>query len=142
MGNYLSRRRIAPALQPSVKVMCRANNPLVDVAADRVYMAGGVSISSVSSYLAFPSLPQKRRFISVALSLRSPSAAVSRYPALCCSDFPHIAKQYAITKSTHVLSKKLSLALQVQKLSLTFSHASAEKSSCFTFKRKTYLVIF
>ena len=30
-----------------------------------------------------------RRFISVALSLRSPSAAVSRHPALRCSDFPH-----------------------------------------------------
>ena len=30
-----------------------------------------------------------RRYISVALSLRSPSAAVSRYSALRCSDFPH-----------------------------------------------------
>ncbi len=89
VGNYLSRRSIAAALQPSVEVMCRANNPSVDVAAGRVYMAGGVSISSVSSYLAFPPLPENRRFISVALSLRSPSAAVSRYPALCCSDFPH-----------------------------------------------------
>ena len=29
------------------------------------------------------------RYLSVALSLRSPSAAVSRYPALRCSDFPH-----------------------------------------------------
>ena len=29
------------------------------------------------------------RYISVALSLRSPSAAVSRYSALYCSDFPH-----------------------------------------------------
>ena len=31
-----------------------------------------------------------RRFISVALSLGLPPAAVSRYPALRCSDFPHI----------------------------------------------------
>ncbi len=89
MGNYLSRRTVARALQPSFEVLCRANNPSVDVAADRVYMAGNVSTPSVSSYLAFPSLPQKRRFISVALSLGSPPAAVSRYPALCCSDFPH-----------------------------------------------------
>ena len=59
MGNHLSRRSIAAALQPSFKVMCRANNPLVDVAADRVYMARDVTIPSVSSYLAFPSLPHK-----------------------------------------------------------------------------------
>ena len=52
------------------------------VAPDRVYMAREVTSASVSSYLAFPSLPLIRRFISVALSLRSPSAAVSRYPAL------------------------------------------------------------
>ena len=31
---------------------------------------------------------KNRRFISVALSLRSPSAAVSRYPAVWSSDFP------------------------------------------------------
>ncbi len=30
-----------------------------------------------------------RRFISVALSLRSPSPDVIRHPVLCCSDFPH-----------------------------------------------------
>ncbi len=59
MGNHLSRRSIAAALQPSFKVMCRANNPLIDVAADRVYMARDVTIPSVSSYLAFPSLPEK-----------------------------------------------------------------------------------
>ena len=35
---------------------------------------------------------KSRRYISVALSLRSPSAAVSRYPALRSSDFPHAAK--------------------------------------------------
>ena len=32
-----------------------------------------------------------RRYISVALSLRSPSAAVSSYPALWSPDFPHIS---------------------------------------------------
>ena len=30
-----------------------------------------------------------RRFISVALSLKSPSPDVIRHPVLCCSDFPH-----------------------------------------------------
>ena len=89
VGNYLSRRTIADALQPHFGIMCRAGILPFCVAADRVYMAADVSTRSVSSYLAFPSLPHKRRFISVALSLRSPSAAVSRYPALCCSDFPH-----------------------------------------------------
>ena len=91
IGNYLSRRTIADTLKPHFGIMCRANNLPVCVAANRVYMAADVSTRSVSSYLAFPSLPYNiRRFISVALSLRSPSAAVSRYPALCCSDFPHI----------------------------------------------------
>ena len=91
MGNYLSSCKITLAIKPSFEVMCRANNPSVDVAVNRVYMAGNVSTPSVSSYLAFPPLPAKynRRYISVALSLGSPPAAVSRYPALCCSDFPH-----------------------------------------------------
>ena len=31
----------------------------------------------------------KRRFISVALSRRSPLPDVIRHPVLCCSDFPH-----------------------------------------------------
>jgi len=53
-------------------------------------MAADVSTRSVSSYLAFPPLPFSRRYISVALSLGLPPAAVSRYPALRCSDFPHI----------------------------------------------------
>ena len=49
-----------------------------------------VAILSVSSYLAFPSLPENRRFISVALSLKSPSPGVTRHSALWCSDFPHL----------------------------------------------------
>lgn len=42
----------------------------------------------VSSYLAVPSLPRKRRFISVALSLGSPPLDVIQHPALWCTDFP------------------------------------------------------
>ena len=33
------------------------------------------------------------RFISVALSLKSPSPDVIRHPVLCCSDFPHRLKR-------------------------------------------------
>ena len=43
----------------------------------------------VSSYLAFPPLPFSRRYISVALSLKSPSQGVTLHPALWSSDFPH-----------------------------------------------------
>ncbi len=39
-----------------------------------------VALQPVSSYLAFPSLPQMRRFISVALSLESPPPDVIRRP--------------------------------------------------------------
>ena len=60
------------------------------VASDRVYMAPLVTKRTVSSYLALPSLPSDaRRFISVALSRRSPSADVISYPALRSPDFPH-----------------------------------------------------
>jgi hypothetical protein len=58
-----------------------------------------VAGARVSSCLAFPSLPETEgftgkpwyfgRFLSVALSLKSPSPAVNRHPALRCSDFPH-----------------------------------------------------
>ncbi len=43
-----------------------------------------VTCMTVSSYLTFPPLPEinLRRYISVALALRSPSAAVGSYPAL------------------------------------------------------------
>ena len=59
------------------------------VAPDRVYRDHRFPGGPVSSYLAFPPLPRPtvfhkggrtRRYISVALSLRLPSAAVSRYP--------------------------------------------------------------
>ena len=55
---------------------------LYGVASDRVYICTQLPVVPVSSYLAFPSLPLSWRSISVALSLRSPSADVIRYPAL------------------------------------------------------------
>jgi len=60
VDGYLSRRIVANTLKPPVEVMCRANNSSVGVAADGVYMAAGVSICSVGSYPAFPSLPVKQ----------------------------------------------------------------------------------
>lgn len=54
-------------------------------------MARDVTVPSVSPYLAFPPLPLARRFISVALVLKSPSPDVIRRPALRCPDFPHRA---------------------------------------------------
>ncbi len=64
---------------------------------------GRVTRPWVSSYLAFPSLPdQVRRYLSVALSLESPPPAVSRHPALRCSDFPHAFLRHAIAWSPHM----------------------------------------
>ena len=99
-GNHLSCRTIAGPVLPPVGIERRASAALscfpVGVAPDRVCRAScslntdAVPRAPVSSYLAFPPLPSIAwRYISVALSLRSPSAAVSRYPALWGSDFPH-----------------------------------------------------
>ena len=52
-----------------------------------------VTLSLVSSYLTFPSLPNTkinvRRYISVALSLESPPLGITQHSALWSSDFPH-----------------------------------------------------
>ncbi len=52
----------------------------VNLASDGVYMATFVTKGTVRSYRAFPPLPKNRRFISVALSLRSPSPGFLRRP--------------------------------------------------------------
>ncbi len=71
---------------------------------------GQVAMPLVSSYLAFPSLPENGRYISVALSLKSPSPGVTRHPALRCSDFPHLKMSrdrlsYSPSKVIHCLRK-------------------------------------
>ena len=120
VGNYLSSCKITLAIKPSFEVMCRANNPSVDVAVNRVYMAGDVSTPSVSSYLAFPPLPAKynRRYISVALSLRSPSAAVSRYPALRSPDFPHQTKCFKRDRPPHSQKKVYSITVKMSNIKI------------------------
>ena len=49
-----------------------------------------VTAAAVSSCLAFSPLQLSLRLFSVALSLKSPSPAVSRHPALRSPDFPHL----------------------------------------------------
>ena len=49
-----------------------------------------VTSEAVVSYTAIPPLPQKWRYISVALSLEFPPPAVNRHPALWSPDFPHL----------------------------------------------------
>ena len=78
------------------------------VASDRVYMTPPVTKGMVSSYLAFPSLPLARRFISVALFLRSPSADVIRYPALRSPDFPrHTTFRHGMTRPRRFVARLL-----------------------------------
>src|SRR5690554_3173966 len=67
-----------------------------------------VTLSLVSSYLTFPSLPNTkinvRRYISVALSLESPPLGITQHSALWSSDFPHIQScdfVHAIIRLTH-----------------------------------------
>ena len=80
VDGHLSRMHVAVHLKPPVGTIGQIIVP-VGVAADRVYRPPMLPWDVVSSYLAFPPLPfKKRRYISVALFLRSPSADVIRYP--------------------------------------------------------------
>jgi len=64
------------------------------VAPNGVYIDRQVAMPLVSSYLTFPPLRKDiaafPRYISVALSLKSPSPGVTRHPALWSPDFPHV----------------------------------------------------
>ena len=85
--NYLSWLYVAIKLLATYEIPSGKRELMLlshyGVASDRVYICKLVTKLPVSSYLAFPSLPSKtRRFISVALSRRSPSADVISYPAL------------------------------------------------------------
>ena len=84
---YAARCRVAPAI--SLRARRAAVLLLIGSCIGWGLHRGSVSGARVSSYLAFPSLPPEGRFLSVALSLKSPSPAVNRHPALRCSDFPH-----------------------------------------------------
>ena len=58
------------------------HNPLFGLASNGVYRARFVTKTAVSSYLAFPPLPEYWRYISVALAWESPPPDVIRHPAL------------------------------------------------------------
>ncbi len=85
----VQRKILLPPMGCRRATVCRMAAPICGVASDRVYICTQLPAMPVSSYLAFPSLPLARRFISVALSLGSPPADVIRYPALRSPDFPH-----------------------------------------------------
>ena len=80
LDGHLSRRGISDALkrckQQVEQTICRY------LASSGVYIAPIVTNRSVSSYLAISTLPQKWRYISVALSLKSPSPAINRHSVL------------------------------------------------------------
>ena len=80
LSDHLSSPIVADRLeQPTQKHSGQLYCFLFGLASGGVYRALTVTSQAVSSYLAFPSLPLSRRFLSVALSLGSPPAAVSSY---------------------------------------------------------------
>ena len=106
--NHLSRIIVANNLKRLSDR--RAAVMSLSLASDGVYITTYVATSVVSFYLAFPPLHYKiMRYISVALSLKSPLLVISQRPALWCSDFPHIN---AIIWSTHIYFNIIFMILQ------------------------------
>ena len=107
--NILTPKNISVACKPS-SVLC---NHLSGVAVaynfQRFFRASRTSYSSIrilhqvgfTSTISYhivgkllpylSTLTEKRRYISVALSLKSPLPVISRHSVLWCSDFPHFA---------------------------------------------------
>ncbi len=106
--NHLSRIIVANNLKRLSD--WRATIMSLSLASDGVYITTYVATSVVSFYLAFPPLHYKiMRYISVALSLKSPLLVISQRPALWCSDFPHF---HAIIWSTQHYNSTLNDFLQ------------------------------
>ena len=97
---YISARLKPPARDWRATIMS-----LCGVAPGGVYIDRQVTMPLVSSYLTFPPLLRElckvtlynhhlatlsQRYISVALSLKSPSPGVTRHPALWSPDFPQV----------------------------------------------------
>ena len=91
--NHLSRLIVTNKLERPTYRRMRATSlmPYLGLAPGGVYTALLVTQQTVSSYLAFSSLPHKWRLFSVALSLGSLPLGVTQHPALWSSDFPHVA---------------------------------------------------
>ena len=81
---HLSRRTVAGTLQPPREQPGQPIAPIPVLLRIEFTAADAFTRRRVSSYLAFPPLPRRRkaggRYISVALFLKSPSAGVTRYP--------------------------------------------------------------
>ena len=97
VNGHLSLRRVAATLH---RKLCATRGYVsgkrspCGVASDKVYSGPVLPRELAGSCPAFPPLPRMRtrtvrRFISVALSRRSPEADVICYPALRSPDFPH-----------------------------------------------------
>ena len=104
-GGHLSTPSVAERLSPSVGELRRAGVCPLSMLL-RIGFTGPHGLPCAGELL--PRLStltcRSRRYISVALSLRSPSAAVSRYPALRSPDFPHACRNMpAIAQSAHQL---------------------------------------
>ena len=88
--SHLSRRIVADTLQPPRE---RSGQPIAPIpvllrieftASDTLEPTG-----ALLPHLSTLTAGNLRRYLSVALALGSPPAAVSSYPVLRCSDFPH-----------------------------------------------------
>ena len=81
---HLSRRTVAGTLQPPRERPGRPVAPIPVLLRIEFTATDAFTRRRVSSYLAFPPLPHRRkavgRYISGALFLKSPSAGVTRYP--------------------------------------------------------------
>ena len=109
MDSHLSRPYVAIWLKPPFEAH-RANVSLrsallrIGFAGPHSLLCAGELLPRLST-LTVTAVRQpyrsQRRYISVALSLGSPPAAVSRYPALWSSDFPHAESQHATARSAH-----------------------------------------
>jgi len=108
LDNHLSRIIVANNLKRLSDR--RAAVMSLSLASDGVYITTQVALGVVSFYLRRSTLTLKiMRYISVALSLKSPSLVISQRPALWCSDFPHIN---AIIWSTHIYFNIIFMILQ------------------------------
>ena len=68
--------------------------------------------------------PPFTRSISVALSLKSPSPAVNRHPALWCSDFPHAPRRMRSSGALTITNDGLLTATQAPSLGMFYSPGS------------------
>ncbi len=108
LDNHLSRIIVANNLKRLSDR--RAAVMSLSLASDGVYITTQVALGVVSFYLRRSTLTLNiMRYISVALSLKSPSLVISQRPALWCSDFPHIN---AIIWSTHIYFNIIFMILQ------------------------------